>query len=146
MRSTCRSRSAFLFLQPLKKIRFKLSNQAFFVSGPDSIPGQRWCWPSLSARRWTRCCGTTKCTEFSRAFRVQSRYQVGGAAVWWVESRFTTTESCQYQGWSSIFSLHRNHEVQWILSGQHRNHRVWRQSPWREGPTLVHRFCRTFVS
>lgn len=41
-----------------------------------SIPGQRWCWRSSSARRWTRCWGTTKSTGSSRASRVQSRYQV----------------------------------------------------------------------
>lgn len=68
-----------------------------------------------------------------------SRSLVGGATLHLDRSRW-------HQGWSGVFILLRNHEVQRILSGQHRNHCVWRQSPRREGQTLVHRFCRTFVS
>lgn len=85
----------------------------------------------------------TKCTEFSRAFRVQSRYQVGGAVVWWWSHALRWRSPANTE---ASLLLHRNHEVQWILSGQHRNHCVWRHSPGREGPTLIHRFCRTFVS
>lgn len=40
----------------------------------------------------------------------------------------------------------RNHAVQWVLSGQHRNYCIWSQSPWRKGETLIHWLCGTYVS
>lgn len=42
--------------------------------------------------------------------------------------------------------LFRNHAVQWILFGQHRNHCVWSQSPRGERETLIHWLCGTHVS
>lgn len=40
----------------------------------------------------------------------------------------------------------RNHAVQRVLPGQHRDHCLWPESPWREGQTLVHGLCGTYVS
>lgn len=39
----------------------------------------------------------------------------------------------------------RDNAVQWILSGQHRNHRIWSQYPWRKRETIIHWLCRTYV-
>lgn len=45
-----------------------------------------------------------------------------------------------------VLFFFRNHEIQRFLSGQHRNHCVWRQHPWREGETVVHRLRGAHVS
>lgn len=42
-------------------------------------------------------------------------------------------------------ALCRNHALQRLLSGQHRNDSIWSQRPWWERKTVIHRLCRTHV-
>lgn len=46
----------------------------------------------------------------------------------------------------TLWTFRRNHAVQWILPGQHRNHCIWSQSPWRKRETLLHWLSGTHVS
>ena len=48
--------------------------------------------------------------------------------------------------WLNALHFYRNHAVQRILPGQHRNHRVWSQSARWEREAVVHRLCGTYVS
>lgn len=46
----------------------------------------------------------------------------------------------------TLWTFLRNHAVQRILPGQHRNHCIWSQSPWRKRETLLHWLSGTHVS
>lgn len=80
----------------------------------------------------------------------QSPIKISGAYLV-VSCNMTSPMSRWLHSWSNIalctfFFFCRNHAVQWILSGQHRNHCIWSQSPRRKRETLIHWLCGTYVS